>query len=51
MIDFMNFITDQMIPRITGDALAPKGFEMGPIKLQGDHLPKEYRNFIITPAK
>jgi len=44
-------ITDQIIPGITGGALDSKEGEPGPIMLQGDHGPVEYRNIIITPAK
>ena len=43
--------TDQIIPGITGGALDSKEGEPGPIMLQGDHGPVEYRNIIITPAK
>jgi hypothetical protein len=44
-------IVDQIIPGITGGALNSKEAEPGPIMLQGDHGPVEYRNIIITPAK
>lgn len=44
-------IVDQIIPGITGGALNSKEGEPGPIMLQGDHGPVEYRNIIITPAK
>ncbi len=44
-------ISDQIIPGITGGALDSKEGEPGPIMLQGDHGPIEYRNIIITPAK
>lgn len=44
-------IVDQIIPGITGGALNSKEGEPGPIMLQGDHGPIEYRNIIITPAK
>ena len=44
-------ITDQIIPGITGGALDSKEGEPGPIMLQGDQGPIEYRNIIITPAK
>lgn len=44
-------IVDQIIPGITGGALDSKEGEPGPILLQGDHGPVEYRNIIITPAK
>ncbi len=44
-------IVDQIIPGITGGALDSKEAEAGPIMLQGDHGPVEYRNIVITPAK
>lgn len=44
-------ICDQIIPGITGGALDSKEGEPGPIFLQGDHGPVEYRNIVITPAK
>ena len=42
-------ITNQEIPGITGGALDSKEGEPGPLLLQGDHGPVEYRNMIITP--
>lgn len=44
-------IVDQIIPGITGGALDSKEGDPGPIMLQGDHGPIEYRNIILTPAK
>jgi hypothetical protein len=44
-------ITDQVIPGITGGALNSKEGEPGPILIQGDHGPIEYRNIIITTVK
>ena len=44
-------ICDQLIPGITGGALDSKEGEPGPIFLQGDHGPIEYRNIVITPGK
>ena len=44
-------ICDQLIPGITGGALDSNEGEPGPIFLQGDHGPVEYRNIVITPAK
>jgi hypothetical protein len=44
-------ISNQEIPGITGGALDSKEGEPGPLLLQGDHGPIEYRNIIITPAK
>lgn len=44
-------ICEQEIPGITGGALDSNEGEPGPIYLQGDHGPIEYRNIRITPAK
>jgi hypothetical protein len=44
-------IHNQEIPGITGGALNSREGEPGPLLLQGDHGPIEYRNIIITPAK
>lgn len=44
-------ICNQEIPGITGGALDSKEGEPGPIYIQGDHGPIEYRNIVITPAK
>ena len=44
-------ICDQIIPGITGGALDSKEGEPGPILLQGDHGPIEYRNISIIPAQ
>jgi len=44
-------IANQEIPGITGGALDSREGEPGPIYLQGDHGPIEYRNIRITPAK
>ena len=46
-----SIITDAIIPGITGGALDSKEGEPGPIMLQGDHGPIEYRNIVITPSK
>ena len=44
-------IHNQIIPGITGGALNSREGEPGPILLQGDHGPVEYRNITIaTPA-
>lgn len=47
----VTIISSQAIPGITGGALDSREGEPGPILLQGDHGPIEYRNIIITPAK
>ena len=44
-------IIKQVIPGITGGALDSKEGEAGPIYIQGDHGPVEFRNIVITPAK
>jgi hypothetical protein len=44
-------ISNQEIPGITGGALDANEGEPGPLQLQGDHGPIEFRNMIITPAK
>jgi hypothetical protein len=44
-------ICNREIPGITGGALNSREAEPGPIMLQGDHEPIEFRNIIITPAK
>ncbi|HLO60285.1 MAG TPA: DUF1080 domain-containing protein [Bacteroidales bacterium] len=44
-------ITDAIIPGITGGAIDSNEGEPGPILLQGDHGPVEFRNIVITPAK
>ncbi|HEY0651483.1 MAG TPA: DUF1080 domain-containing protein [Chryseosolibacter sp.] len=44
-------ISNQEIPGITGGALDSKEGEPGPLMLQGDHGPVEYRNIVITPLK
>jgi hypothetical protein len=44
-------ICNQEIPGITGGALDSNEGEPGPLYIQGDHGPVEYRNIVITPAK
>ncbi|WP_454803820.1 3-keto-disaccharide hydrolase [Mucilaginibacter phyllosphaerae] len=44
-------ITRQIIPGLTGGALDANEGEPGPLFIQGDHGPIDYRNIIITPAK
>ncbi len=44
-------ICNQTIPGITGGALDSNEELPGPIYIQGDHGPVDYRNIIITPAK
>ena len=44
-------ISNQTIPGITGGALDSAEGEPGPIMIQGDHGPVEFRTFEITSAK
>jgi hypothetical protein len=44
-------IYNQEIPGITGGALDSNEGAPGPLFLQGDHGPVEYRNIVIRPAK
>ncbi|OIR12179.1 hypothetical protein GALL_64300 [mine drainage metagenome] len=44
-------IYKQQIPGITGGALDSNEAEPGPIYMQGDHGPIDFRNIVITPAK
>ena len=44
-------ISNQVIPGITGGAIDSKEGEPGPLMIQGDHGPIEFRKIIITPAK
>ena len=44
-------ISNREIPGITGGALDSAEAEPGPLFLQGDHGPVDYRNIVITPAK
>jgi hypothetical protein len=44
-------ISRQVIPGITGGAIDSKEGEPGPLMIQGDHGPIDYRNIVITPTK
>lgn len=44
-------INDQIIPGITGGALDSKEGLPGPLVLQGDHGPVDFRKIVITPGK
>lgn len=44
-------ICNREIPGITGGAINSHEGEPGPLLIQGDHGPIEFRNIIITPAK
>ena len=51
VINGKTVVTNQEIPGITGGALDSHEGLPGPIMLQGDHEPIEYRSVIITPSK
>jgi hypothetical protein len=44
-------VSKQIIPGPTGGALDSNEGAPGPLLLQGDHGPVEYRNIVITPAR
>lgn len=44
-------ISNNEIPGITGAALDSKEANPGPLLLQGDHGPIDFRNIVVTPAK
>ena len=44
-------ICNREIPGITGGAIDSVEANPGPLLLQGDHGPVDYRNIVITPAK
>ena len=46
-----NVICNREIPGITGGAIDSVEANPGPLLLQGDHGPVDYRNIVITPAK
>ncbi|MGI9262891.1 MAG: 3-keto-disaccharide hydrolase [Woeseiaceae bacterium] len=43
-------LTNRVIPGITGGALDSNEGSAGPLMLQGDHGPIEYRNVVLTPG-
>lgn len=43
-------ISNRIIPGITGGSLDSNEGAPGPLMIQGDHGPVEFRKFIITPA-
>jgi Domain of Unknown Function (DUF1080) len=51
VLNGITIIADQVIPGITGGAIDSREGEPGPLLIQGDHGPIEFRNIVITPAK
>tara|TARA_R100001143_G_scaffold63591_1_gene73049 strand:+ start:77803 stop:78780 length:978 start_codon:yes stop_codon:yes gene_type:complete len=50
VLNGVEVISNRSIPGITGGALDSREGEPGPIMIQGDHGPVEFRNITITPA-
>ena len=50
VLNGIEVISNQPIPGITGGSLDSKEGEPGPIMIQGDHGPVEFRKFVITPS-
>lgn len=50
ILNGVEIISGQIVPGITGGALDSDEALPGPLMLQGDHGPIEYRNVVITPA-
>ena len=51
MHDGNNHVCNQEIPGITGGALDSHEAAPGPLLLQGDHGPVEFRNIMVTRGK
>ena len=51
MLNGKTVVCDAIIPGPTGGAIDANEGEPGPILIQGDHGPVEFRNIRITPAK
>ena len=47
----VTIICNREIPGITGGAIDSREGEPGPLQIQGDHGPIEYRNIVLTPGK
>jgi hypothetical protein len=50
VLNGIEIISNRPIPGITGGSLDSKEEEPGPIMIQGDHGPVEFRKFVITPS-
>ena len=51
VLNDVEIIRAREIPGITGGALDSDEGSPGPLMLQGDHGPIEYRNIVVTPAR
>jgi hypothetical protein len=50
VLNGIEVISNRPIPGITGGSLDSKEGEPGPIMIQGDHGPVDFRKFVITPS-
>lgn len=50
VLNGIEVISNRSIPGITGGSLDSKEGEPGPLMIQGDHGPVEFRKFVITPS-
>jgi hypothetical protein len=50
ILNGVEVISNRPIPGITGGSLDSKEGEPGPIMVQGDHGPIEFRKFVVTPS-
>ncbi len=50
VLNGIEVVSNRPIPGITGGSLDSREGEPGPIMIQGDHGPIEFRKFVITPA-
>lgn len=51
VLNGVTLVCNREIPGITGGAINSNEGEDGPLLIQGDHGPIEYRNIVLTPAK
>ncbi len=50
VLNGIEVISNRPIPGITGGSIDSKEGEPGPIMIQGDHGPIEFRKFVVTPS-
>ena len=50
VLNGVEVISNRPIPGITGGSLDSNEGEPGPIMIQGDHGPIDFRKFVVTPA-
>jgi len=51
VLNGMEVLSNRVIPGITGGALESEEGSSGPLMLQGDHGPIEFRNIVLTPVR